>query len=204
MLGRAELLLDRVQDPEMVRRLATIRQIALEGAATIRRLQEYARTRPAREVGPVDLDRTIHEAVELTRPHWQTAAQSGIRYEIGIDAELIPPVAGVAEELRDAFTNVLVNAFDAMPDGGQIIVRLGRDGDHAVVIIHDTGQGMSEQTRQQMFDPFFTTKGPQRNGLGLSVVWGIVTRHGGTIGAMSAMGTGTTFTIRLPISGVTC
>jgi len=96
--------------------------------------------------------------------------------------------------------NLLVNALEAMPNGGRLIFRLERLSDSVVVAAQDDGHGMSERTRDRIFAPFFTTKGPQRTGLGLSVAWGIVNRHGGTIGVEIVPGRGSTFTVRLPVS----
>jgi CheY-like chemotaxis protein len=110
-----------------------------------------------------------------------------------------PPVAGRPEELREVLTNLVTNAVDAMPAGGGCHVRLGTEGEWAVMSVTDTGVGMPEEMRRRVFEPFFTSKGPRGTGLGLAVSWGIVTRHGGTIEVDSAPGHGTTFRIRLPI-----
>jgi CheY-like chemotaxis protein len=108
-------------------------------------------------------------------------------------------VAGRPEELREVLTNLVTNAVDAMPAGGACHVRLGTEGEWAVMSVTDTGVGMPEEMRRRVFEPFFTSKGPRGTGLGLAVSWGIVTRHGGTIEVDSAPGHGTTFRIRLPI-----
>jgi GAF domain-containing protein len=201
VLGRAEMLLRRVRDPEVVRMLEIIRRAALKGARTVRQIQEFTRMRRTRAFGAVELERVLQDVVELARPRWETEAQSrGISYEIRIEGGPLPPVSGVSEELREAFTNLLVNALEAMPNGGRLIFRLERQGDSVLVAAQDNGHGMSERTRERIFAPFFTTKGPQRTGLGLSVAWGIVNRHGGTIEVEIAPGRGSTFTVRLPVS----
>ena len=201
VLGRAEMLLRRARDPEVVRMLEIIRRAALKGARTVRQIQEFTRMRRTRAFGAVELERVLQEVVELARPRWETEAQSrGISYEIRIEGGPLPPVSGVSEELREAFTNLLVNALEAMPNGGRLIFRLERLNDSVLVAAQDNGHGMSERTRERIFAPFFTTKGPQRTGLGLSVAWGIVNRHGGTIEVEIAPGRGSTFTVRLPVS----
>lgn len=101
-------------------------------------------------------------------------------------------------ELREALINIVLNALDAMPEGGQLSLRTAVDGDQVVVTAGDSGVGMSEDVRQRIFDPFFTTKGERGTGLGLSVVYGIVTRHGGEIDVQSQLGHGATFTLRFP------
>jgi GAF domain-containing protein/CheY-like chemotaxis protein len=201
VLGRAEMLLRRVNDPEVTRGLEIIRRAAMDGALTVRQLQEFTRVRRTRGFGAVDLEQVLHDVVELTRPRWETQAQSrGISYEVRIEGAPLPPVSGASDELREAFMNLLVNALEAMPNGGRFIFRVERQGDHVAVAAQDEGHGISERIRERIFAPFFTTKGPQRTGLGLSVAWGIVNRHGGTIEVESAPGRGSTFTLRLPVS----
>jgi len=201
ILGRAQLLLRRLRDPEVVRELEAVSQAAHDGAQTVRRIQEFTRTRTTRPLEPVDLRMLLDEVVELGRPRWQNEAQSrGIHYDVRADGDRVPPVAGRPEELREVFMNVLSNALEAMPAGGQCVFRVTSDGAHVVVTVQDTGCGMSDETRRRVFEPFFTTKGPKGTGLGLAVTWGIVARHGGTIDVESKLGAGTTFTVRLPVS----
>jgi CheY-like chemotaxis protein len=111
----------------------------------------------------------------------------------------LPRIAGEAAELREALTNIVFNALDAMPSGGTIALTTGRQDDTVFCAIRDTGIGMPEAVRRRVFDPFFTTKGERGTGLGLSVVYGIVTRHGGDIDVESRLGRGATFTLRLPM-----
>jgi signal transduction histidine kinase len=199
VVGRTELLLRRAQVPEVVRGLETIHQAALDGAQTVRRIQEFTRTRRTRPFRRVDLRDIVREVVEMTRPRWKDEAQSrGLAYEVEIEDGPVPWVAGRPEELREVFTNLLTNALEAMPAGGRLVLGLGTDTSGAVVTVRDTGVGMTPETARRVFEPFFTTKGPQGSGLGLAVVWGIVTRHGGTVEVASRPGEGSTFTVRLP------
>jgi signal transduction histidine kinase/DNA-binding response OmpR family regulator len=199
ILGRAELMLRRVREPAMVRDLEAVRRSAQDGADTVRRIQEFTRTRRTRSFERVDLGEVAREVVELTRPRWEVEAQSrGVRYEFTVDG-VAPPVAGRPEELREVLTNLLTNAVDAMPEGGRCTVRLGADAQWATVAVRDTGVGMVEDMRRRVFEPFFTSKGPRGTGLGLAVSWGIVTRHGGTIEVESTPGAGSTFLVRLPV-----
>ncbi|MBI4608847.1 MAG: GAF domain-containing protein [Candidatus Rokubacteria bacterium] len=201
ILGRAEMLLARTRDPDTARTLEAVRTAALDGAQTVRRIQEFTRTRRTRPFGRVELGELLREVVELTRPRWENEAQSrGVGYEVRVEGGPVLPVAGISEELREVFTNLLINALEAMPAGGRFVFRARGEGDIAVVTAEDTGCGMSEETRRRVFEPFFTTKGPRGTGLGLAVVWGIVTRHGGTIEVESTVGAGSRFVIRLPIS----
>jgi signal transduction histidine kinase/ActR/RegA family two-component response regulator len=199
ILGRSELLLRRVQDPDVAQGLALVRRAAQDGADTIRRIQEFTRTRQSRPFERVTLLDVVREVVELTRPRWKDEAQSqGIQYDVVVDGDT-PPIAGRPEELREVFTNLLRNALEAMPSGGRCRVTLAGGGDAVSVSVSDTGVGMSDDVRRRVFEPFFTSKGPRGSGLGLAVSWSIVSRHGGTIEVQSAPGRGSTFTVRLPI-----
>jgi signal transduction histidine kinase/DNA-binding response OmpR family regulator len=199
ILGRAELMLRRAREPTMARDLEAVRRAAQDGADTVRRIQEFTRTRRTRAFERVDLGAVAREVIELTRPRWEPEGQSrGVRYEFTVEG-LAPPVAGRPEEVREVLTNLLNNAIDAMPEGGRCLVRLDAESDWAVVSVRDTGVGMGEEMRRRVFEPFFTSKGPRGTGLGLAVSWGIVTRHGGTIEVDSTPGEGSTFIVRLPI-----
>jgi GAF domain-containing protein len=201
VLGRADLLLRHVRDPEVVRGLEVISRAATDGAGMVRQIQEFTQTRQTRAFEAVDLERVLHDLVEFTRTTWENEAQSrGISYEVRVEGGPLPPISGVSEQLREVFMNLLINALEAMPNGGRLIFNLERQDDYVAVVARDNGHGMSEQTRKQIFAPFFTTQRPRRLGLGLSVAWGIVTRHGGTIEVESAPGWGSTFTVRLPLS----
>ncbi|MBI1737063.1 MAG: GAF domain-containing protein [Candidatus Rokubacteria bacterium] len=201
ILGRADLLRYRARETDLVRGLEIIRKAAQDGADTVRRIQEFTRTRTTRPFGTVDLGEVVREVIELTRPRWENEAQSrGVRYDVAVEGAA-PPVAGRPEELREVLTNLLANALEAMPTGGACHFRLDADAERARVTVTDSGTGMTEVTRRRVFEPFFTTKGPRGTGLGLAVSWGIVTRHGGTIEVQSRMGHGSAFTIALPIAG---
>ncbi|MBI2466311.1 MAG: GAF domain-containing protein, partial [Candidatus Rokubacteria bacterium] len=201
ILGRTQLLLKQTQDPTLRRHLDVIQTVAMDGAQTVRRIQEVARMRRARPFRPVNLTAIVEEVVEVTRSRWKDEAQAhGHRVEIHVETRAVPEVAGDPAELREALTNLVFNALDAMPEGGRLVLETGVEGDWVYCIIVDTGVGMSEDVRHRVFDPFFTTKGERGTGLGLSVVYGIVTRHGGEIDVRSAPGRGSVFTIRLPVA----
>ena len=128
IVGRAELLLRRAPAPELARGLETIHQAALDGAQTVRRIQEFTRTRRTRPFRRVDLLDIVREVVEMTRPRWKDEAQSrGVAYEVEIEGGSVPWVAGRPEELREVFTNLLTNALEAMPGGGRLVFALGTE-----------------------------------------------------------------------------
>jgi CheY-like chemotaxis protein/anti-sigma regulatory factor (Ser/Thr protein kinase) len=201
VVGRAEILLAKGQEPDVARDIEIIRTAARDGAHTVRRIQEFTRTRQTRPPGRVDVPELLRGVVELTRGRWKDEAQSrGLAYDVVVEGGPVPPVAGISAELREVFMNLLINGLDAMPGGGQLVFRVSNDAKAVIVAAEDTGCGMSEETRRRVLEPFFTTKGTRGTGLGLAVSWGIVKRHGGTIEIESTLGVGSVFTIRLPIS----
>jgi CheY-like chemotaxis protein len=107
-------------------------------------------------------------------------------------------VAGDAAELREAMTNLILNAVDAMPQGGVLRLDTAVAGDTVELTVADTGVGIPPTLREKIFDPFFTTKGPQGTGLGLSMTYGILSRHGARITVDSEEGQGSTFRIVYP------
>ncbi|HAM54510.1 MAG TPA: hypothetical protein DCQ64_03535 [Candidatus Rokubacteria bacterium] len=146
-----------------------------------------------------DMNTLVHDAVTLTRGLWKNEAETrGLRIEVSTDLEETPPVPGNTAELREAVTNVVLNAIDAMPRGGQIRLSTRALDDGVELSVSDTGEGMSESVRRRIFDPFFSTRSPIRTGLGLSVVHGIIVRHRGRIDVVSEEGRGTTITLWLP------
>jgi CheY-like chemotaxis protein len=110
----------------------------------------------------------------------------------------VPPLVGNPAELREVLLNLVFNAIEAMPEGGTLTLSSWAEGGNVWLAVKDTGVGIPEEIRSRIFDPFFTTKGVQSSGLGLSVSYGIIHRHGGEIMVESRPGRGTTFTIRLP------
>jgi len=111
----------------------------------------------------------------------------------------LPPIQGNAAELREAFFNILINAIDAMPENGKLTVKSETDRASITLTFRDNGCGMPEEVRQRIFEPFFTTKGPQGSGLGMSMVYGIISRHKGDIRVTSDPDTGTTIVVHLPV-----
>jgi len=203
ILGRTQLLLRGAEDPAVSRQLHVIEQAALDGASTVRRVQEFTRLRQDEHFETLDINQVLRDVVEFTRPAWMTnAKQRGVTVEVRLFPDARQPVAGNASELREVFTNLILNALDAMPWGGLILVT-SQDVEGGVVVrVRDTGVGMNADTQARVFDPFFTTKPVKGTGLGLSVAYGIVTRHHGIITVDSQPGLGTEFAIRFRSSRV--
>jgi len=182
--------------------LTTILTAAEDGARIVHRLREFYRPDEAQDQRqPLDLNHLIEQAISLTQPRWHTGARaSGREIMVVRELEQIPEVLGDAAELREALTNLIFNAVDAVPQSGTITFRSRCEGEYVAVEITDTGSGMSEEVREHCLEPFFSTKGQRGTGLGLSMVFGILHRHAGSIDVVSAPGQGTTFTLRLPVS----
>jgi signal transduction histidine kinase/ActR/RegA family two-component response regulator len=203
ILGRTQLLLQSVSDPEIRRQLGVVEQAALDGAQTVRRVQEFTRVRQDERFETLDVNRVLYGVVELTRPAWEAGAKRrGLVVNVHLELKATNTIAGAASELREVFTNLVLNAVDAMPTGGELWIA-SADEDGAVrVQVRDTGIGMDTETRARVFDPFFTTKEVKGTGLGLSVAYGIVTRHRGRIDVQSSPGNGTLFTLTFPSGAV--
>jgi PAS domain S-box-containing protein len=170
---------------------------AIEGVAhTVARMKEFYSQRDSQSTYvPVNLNRVIEQVIELTRARWSTIPQESgvvVHVETFLAAEL-PDILGQESDLRDAFTNLLLNAVDAMPGGGRLTFRSRTIGSRrAQVEVIDTGTGMDEATRSRCLELFFTTKGERGTGLGLAMVYGMVERHGGELQIESQPDLGTT------------
>ena len=205
ILGFCELLLlspailsDRAK---ATRYLETIQTAAKDAASVVSRLREFYRpNKGERAFEPVSLKRLVEQAITLTKPKWKDQAQAaGATVEIALELEAVPPVAGEESALREVLTNLIFNAVDAMPAGGTLTLRTSQRGDTAVLEVADTGTGMTDETRRRCLEPFYSTKGERGTGLGLSMVFGIVQRHSGSLDIRSAVGKGTAFIITLPL-----
>lgn len=181
-------------------------QTVEDGTNTVRRLQQFAVGRkepPERAFAPVDLNQVVQEITALTRPRWEDEMQAqGRTIELVTDLKPIPSVPGNPAQLREVLTNLILNAVDAMPTGGALTFGTWVEEGQACLSVSDTGIGMTDEARHRCFDPFFTTKGPGSSGLGLSICFGVVQEHRGTISVRSKPGAGTTFIIRLPLAEV--
>jgi signal transduction histidine kinase len=206
ILGFTELLLESetlLNDKVEARRcLEMLRTSTKDAASVVSRLREFYRPADTDEEFPiVDLAKIVQQAVLLTEPKWRSQTQAmGMTVEVTVEIKASPFVAGEESALREVLTNLIFNAVDAMPEGGRIALETAIDRGDAVIHVRDSGTGMSESVRQRCLEPFFSTKGDLGTGLGLSMVYGIVERHRGKLEIESAVGQGTTFTIRLPVA----
>jgi signal transduction histidine kinase len=143
---------------------------------------------------PSDLNHQIDDVLDFFAPE---AAEAGVEIVRYLDPDL-PRVLIDREAFRQALLNLIINAKQAMPDGGQLIVRTASEGDTVALYLIDTGCGMDEHTASRMFETFFSTK-PGGSGLGLPTTQKIIAALGGRISVQSEVGRGTQFTIELPV-----
>jgi len=202
-------------NPDSKRMLSHIKTAGEDIAHTVSRMREFYRRRDEREeFAAVELNDLAEQVVELTRPRWRDIPQSmGQAIELKTDfGRNLPSINGNASELREALTNLILNAVDAMPAGGVLTLRTRHGGwtaatrsgkteahQQIVLEISDTGVGMDEQTRRRCLEPFFSTKGKLGTGLGLAMVYGIMERHEGNIEIESQPGKGTTVRLVFPV-----
>jgi len=152
-------------------------------------------------------ERKLFDANDIINRCVELISHQAFFHNIKVVRELdpfLPQIVGDPGQLQQVFTNLLLNAADAMNGQGQITIasRPTPQEDGIILTFTDTGCGIPPEIRDKIFEPFFTTKPPgQGTGLGLSIVYGVIQRHGGTITADSPPEGGTTFTIRLPLQG---
>ena len=161
----------------------------------VRSLGDFARVSTARKA-PSDIREIFNRTTELVKYDKRFRK---VHYQAEFEA--IPPLLVNPDQIEQVFLNLLLNALDAMPDGGDLRVTMRRQGAEVVVQVEDTGHGIDPKVLDRVFDPFFTTKPLGKGtGLGLSICYGTVRDHGGTITIKSTKGSGTVFTVSLPIT----
>jgi CheY-like chemotaxis protein len=189
--------------------LLTIQRAIDDVAGTVARMREFYRPRDARaERAEVDLNLLVRQVVDLTRARWRDMAQqAGAMIEVVTELhDELSPITAAEGEIREALTNLVFNAVDAMPEGGTLTLRTSEleddDGNAWVQVeVRDSGVGMDEPTRRRCLEPFFTTKGDRGTGLGLAMVYGTVQRHGAQLHIDSAPGEGTMVRLRFTPAG---
>ncbi len=191
--GRANARGDARQVEET---LGEMKQVLRRGLDVLERLRQFSRQSPDSKAIAVDLNALAHEAVELARPRMASGGGrlSRIHEELGSP----PAVLGQPSEIVSAVLNLIVNAIDAMPNGGNITIRTGQERDGGWIGVTDDGPGMSPEVQARVFEPFFTTKGAEGTGLGLSMVYATMHRHLGAVRLETAPGKGATFTLWFP------
>ena len=199
ILGRAQLLL-RTKDAEKISAgIEMIVKSAEDGAHIIRRIQDFARRQPSRKFESVSVAGLMKDVCEMSRPRWESRVD-GPQIRLALVADCTASVLGDAVELREVLVNMIYNAIDAMPSGGEIRMSSQETSGRVVLTIADNGTGMTPDVKSRLFDPFFTTKGRGGTGMGMAVSFGIIRRHNGSIDVESEPGRGTIFRISLPVA----
>ncbi len=195
ILGRAELLMRKTKDDRTRKGLETIVTQVERITKIMNQLLSFARKRPAERRG-IDLGSVLNDVLEVLVDHLQS---QHIRLNKIIPSAL-PKVLADPDQMNQVFLNLILNACQAMPEGGDLTISLQSNESTVECSIQDTGCGMTEEQRKRIFDPFFTTKPVgEGTGLGLTIIHGIIQEHQGTINVHSVPNEGTTFFLSLPI-----
>src|SRR5882762_3017581 len=176
---------------ELVERsLTVVESAAMDGAETVRRIQQFARLRPDEQFVRVDINQIVQDSVAITRPRWEEKiAHESRPLELRLDLQATESPQGRPAALTEVLTNLILNAMDAMPHGGTLTIATQHTAGRDVrVTVAATGIGMSESVRQRIFEPFFSTKGEAGSGLGLSMAYSIARRHDGDLNVESEPG----------------
>lgn len=201
ILGRTQLLLENTSEVESRKWLKIIEQAALDGAETIRKILEFSRTYKNKTFVILELNKLVEDAIEITRPYWKDKSEAkGIKIDLSSELDMTLPIEGNAAELREVITNLIINAVDAMPEGGTLNLSTKVKEAWVFLSVKDSGSGMSEEASNNIFEPFFTTKGVGHTGLGMSTCNGIIKRHQGDIIVNVREGQGTEIIVKIPVS----
>jgi signal transduction histidine kinase len=169
---------------------------ALHAREVVRKLVHFARPAPPQKLH-VNLNRIIEDGLYFLQAR---CAKSGIELVRSLAPDL-PTVLADPSQLYQVLVNLVVNAIQALPGGGRLVVQTAASAEHVFLVVEDNGVGMTAEVAERIFTPFFTTKGVgEGTGLGLTVAQGIVESHGGTIGVRSTPGQGSRFEVRLPLA----
>lgn len=201
VLLRTTLLARHVDDRGTIH-LTSIENVVRQAAATVQRLQEFAKRRERPSRAACEPAEVAREAIELTRGHWSERSRvEGRTLEVRLDAQHAPPVQADPSELRAILVDLVLNATEAIPGDGLIEISVRTCDEGVRIDVADDGPGIPPEHLQRIFEPFFTTRGPRSSGLGLAMAWGVVDRLGGAIHASNRPGGGAIFTVVLPRAG---
>lgn len=177
----------------------TIDRAALDGARLISRIQRFLRREKEETRRPVNLAEVTREAIAFTQPYWQNEARRrNVDIRLMEDLRSVDVIPGSASELREVLVNLILNATQAMPGGGTLLVRTWQDREGVFVAVSDTGVGMTGDVQARIFEPMFTTKGESGNGMGLAIAASIVQAHHGSVQVDSTPGAGSVFRLHFP------
>ena len=204
MVGNLEVIKLQNDYPENTnKRLNNIGSIISDAADRVSALQKFGDTKyDDIDTELIDFNTLINESLMQSRPLWKDGMEkNGLKINVITDLKDIPKIIGNTGELKSAIYNLIKNSVEAMPEGGDIIIKTGTKGKEVFVTFTDTGIGMNEETKTKVFEPFFSTKGFKLGrGLGMSGVFNLIKKHNGSIVVKSsAVSKGSTFKIVFPI-----
>ena len=205
IIGRVEVMLTKATDDEATSNLEAIRRAARDGAVIAGRMRQFGRAVDLDDFRPLDLRDVARDAVNFTRPRWQRTSGGPDVRPIRIITEFddVPEIDGDPVAIREALVNLIFNAVDALPNGGNVTIRT-RSGPNATALIDvsDDGTGIPSTAIAHIFTPFFTTKGARGSGLGLAMVKRVVDGHRGAVDVETIDGQGSRFTLSFPAIAV--
>jgi PAS domain S-box-containing protein len=194
--------IEPVEGKDLIRSLRKIEVARERGNFIIEQLSCLTMTQnESSDIVLLDLKKTVQNVVAATRPKWEGDIKDpGVRINIKTYLRALSPVEACPQEIQDALASIMLNAIDALPEGGEIYLTTEENNGFAHVYVQDNGVGIPDNIKDKIFDPFFTTKDETRMGLGLSLAYAIINRHKGEIEVMSREGQGATFIIKLPLA----
>jgi two-component system, cell cycle sensor histidine kinase and response regulator CckA len=194
--------IEPVPDKNFIQSLRKIEVARERGTFIIEQLSCLTMTQSERsDIVLLDLKKTVQNVVAATRPRWKGDIKNPVvRINVKTYLRALSPVEACPREIEDALMNIMLNAIEALPEGGEIYLTTEENGGFAHVYVQDNGVGIPDHIKDKIFDPFYTTKGVSRMGLGLSLAYAIINRHKGEIEVISQEGQGATFIIRLPLA----
>ena len=200
-LTRQGLAQDPIDREELTELCTVVTQAALDGGEIVKRLLLFGRAPVEGAASRLNLAVLAREVAQLTAPRWRDASQAeGRPISLDVLAQGNTVILGSHAALRGALTNLILNAVDALPDGGTIRICVAQQDDRVSLELADNGVGMTAEVQSHIFEPFFSTKGDKGTGLGLPAVFGIVEGLGGHVDVQSSPGNGTTFRLTFPLA----
>ena len=202
ILGSVQLVIQKNRDRALDKHLEYIQAAATDGAKIIQKIQDFSRGSSKETTSLIDINQMLKNVVEITRFKWISQKRmQGISIDFALDLVQNVKVRANRSEIRLAFTNIIINAIESFTTSGKIYITTKVIKNQWIeVSVKDEGRGIDKQTISRIFEPFYSTKGSEGNGLGLTQVYGIVSRSNGSIEVKSKPDKGTEVLIRLPIS----
>ncbi len=197
VLGSAQLLLREPTEPRVRKRLETLERSTMDAADIMRRVRSFTEATTLSNAMPVDLNQLVHDLLDARGTQWADLVAAGT-IELAFEPGEISEVLALPAPLREVLVALILNAVEALPGGGRIALRTWATPEAVYCAVADSGKGLSDDVRHRALEPFFTTKGPQHQGLGLSMAYGIIRRHRGELEIPRDEGQGGVVTFHLP------